>query len=176
MLSSEDVCCFAKTQMIHVLGDDIPQVFLAGGAYKSLIHHKPPRDLDIWAETEHSRQMLIKRLRGRGAEIAPSAGAQRFVVNDVLIDVSFQIERMEERLKRFDIGMSSIAVAFREGQMTSWIHPKALLSIRERTIHLIQCHQRLVLATLVRARRYAHDLNYQLLPDVERPCFARSKI
>ena len=167
MLTSTRVCSFAESQIRLFLGTIIPRTFLAGGAYKSIVNKRPPRDLDLWAETPSARTQLIERLRTTGTEIEASPGAQRFLVNRMLIEVSFQIETMDERLQRFDLGISAIAVAFRNGELHPWIHPQALSSVRDRRIYLIQCHQRLLLATLVRARRYAHDLDYSLPESLE---------
>jgi hypothetical protein len=159
----------ARALLTAPLGEDRPRVFLAGGAFKTLLHGRPPRDLDLWAETPADRARLVERLRARGAETRPAApGAERFVLAGQRIEVSFQVEEMEPRLARFDLGLSCIAVAFRGEDAVPLVHPRALASVARREVLLIAitCWQ-LALATLVRARRYAKDLDYRVSPDLE---------
>ena len=42
---------------------------LAGGCFKSLIHGRPPNDLDLWPASEEDRLSLIRELTACGAEI-----------------------------------------------------------------------------------------------------------
>jgi hypothetical protein len=167
-MNHEQVTSYATETLKKHIGSDIPRCFLAGGAYKTLINGHPPRDLDIWAETKEARKSLITIFRERGKELSPGRGADRFIVDSQLVEVSFQIEPMEERLARFDLGISCIAVVFRNQHPVSFIHPLALESIQHQEILLIQLsHPALALATLVRARRYAQDLGYTISKTVE---------
>lgn len=156
------MAAFAHETLTGALGGDLPQIFLAGGAFKTLLHGRPPRDLDLWAETPDDRACLVSRLLSRGAMLrAPSPGADRFSLAGREIEVSFQIEPMEPRLARFDLGLASVAVAFRGGGAVPLVHPRALESVERREILLVAItHWQLSLATLVRARRYAGDLGY----------------
>ena len=167
-LQKEQLIAFATQKLTTVLGSDIPQCFLAGGAYKTLIHGRPPRDLDIWPETIQARQQLLSLLGERGDPLPPAPGAERFLLPSGLVEVPFQIETMEKRLARFDLGLSCIAVVFREGRPHSFFHPLAQESIARQEILLIGlARSDLALATLVRARRYANDLNYSVPKGVE---------
>ncbi len=162
--SPERLIAFAEARLSPLLGPSFPPIFLAGGAFKTLLHGRPPRDLDLWAETPEARRQLLATLLERGASRLPAApGAERFLAGDQLVEVSFQIEAMEERLARFDLGLSCCAVVWRDGRPGTLVHPLALASIRARQILLIDlAHESLALATLVRARRYAADLGYEV--------------
>jgi hypothetical protein len=136
--SPERLIAFAEARLSPLLGPSFPPIFLAGGAFKTLLHGRPPRDLDLWAETPEARRQLLATLLERGASRLPAApGAERFLAGDQLVEVSFQIEAMEERLARFDLGLSCCAVVWRDGRPGTLVHPLALASIRARQILLI---------------------------------------
>ena len=42
---------------------------LAGGCFKSLIHGRPPNDLDLWPKSEEDRLTLIRHLTTCGAQV-----------------------------------------------------------------------------------------------------------
>ena len=167
-----EIIDFARAWIVRVLGKDTIlghlNFFLAGGIYKSLIHHRPPRDLDIWCEDDLSREALLQILNTRGKELQAAPGAQRFCIDELQVDVSFQIESMESRLKRFDLGLACIAVAFRKGRWIPYVHPLFYRSLLEQRLFLIQCHHNLALASLVRTRRYALDMGYERVQPIEK--------
>jgi hypothetical protein len=167
-LSPGRLLAFAQGEL-RLLGPAFPRFFLAGGAFKTLLHRRPPRDLDLWAESPEDRALLLDALLRHGARpLPPSPGAERFLAGERLVEVSFQIETMEERLARFDLALSCCAVAFRGGTPSAFCHPLALASVERREVLLLRlAHPSLALATLSRARRYAADLGYAVPPSLE---------
>ena len=163
---------FAQSWIDRIFTPDFNRIglrfFLAGGVYKSLVHKRPPRDLDFWCEDYDSRNRLIVFLRQRGRECTSSPGAQRFIVNDIKVEVSFQVEIMEARLERFDLGLACVAVAYRAGTWVSFVHPLFYQTLIENSLKLVQCHYSLALATIVRTRRYAQDMGYPLPQPIEK--------
>lgn len=173
-LSEEDVVAFARAELSGSLGEAPRGVFVAGGAFKALLHGRPPRDLDLWAESDEARSSLVAALSARGERLAPSRGADRFRAGGRLIDVSRQIEPLERRLERFDLGLSCVGVAFRTGGAVPLVHPLARASVAAREVLLVRIlYPDMALATLVRARRYADDLGYEVPASLEREVWAR---
>ncbi len=168
-LSPAALFAFAEGELRPLLGPSFPRFFLAGGAFKTLLHRRPPRDLDLWAETPDDRERLVASLLARGARpLPPAPGADRFLAGERLVEVSFQIEPMEARLARFDLGLSCCAVAFRGDAPLASCHPLALASVQQREVLLIRlAHPSLALATLSRARRYGADLDYTVPASLE---------
>ena len=93
--SKDVLISFAKKHMQEVFGTNIPPCYLAGGAYKSVLHHKPPNDLDIFAASTLERERLIYLLKRRFQELTPAPGAQRFLMNDCCLEVPYRVLEMD---------------------------------------------------------------------------------
>ena len=165
--STNELISFAKAQLHDVFGDAIPPCYLAGGAYKSLLHGKTVNDLDIFAQNQEEREQLIRFLRAHYLEISPSPGAERFFKDGLRIEIPFRVLEMERMLDRFDIGLSCVGVMVAPRYSHCIVHRSFYASIAQKKIHILRCHPHLVLATLVRIRRYAHELSYQLEDSTE---------
>lgn len=105
-----DVIEFAQREIAATVGlDSGARFFLAGGAFKSLLTGRPPRDLDLWAASERDRTLLIDALRARGAiAVDPRPFADAFDLAGRVVEIPHATEpdTLSERLARFDIGLS----------------------------------------------------------------------
>jgi broad specificity phosphatase PhoE len=169
-----DVIEFARREVAATVGlDTEARVFLAGGAFKSLLTGRPPRDLDLWAPSERDRCLLIEALRARGAQPAgPQPFADAFELAGRMIEISHKIEptTLPERLAHFDIGLSAVGVEHRpDGQWSAMVHPLAIESARRREVRLLKplVNWKYTLTTLERMRRYARELGFSVPSEEE---------
>ena len=168
-LADADVLEFARREIALTLGfDSGARFFMAGGAFKSLLTGRPPRDLDLWAPSERDRTLLIDALRVRGARSAgPRAFADAFEVAGRVVEVPHKIEpdTLSGRLARFDIGLSAVGVEHQpDGEWSVMVHPLALESVRRREVQLLKplVNWKYALTTLERMQRYALELGYSV--------------
>ncbi|TVT60776.1 MAG: histidine phosphatase family protein [Azoarcus sp. PHD] len=168
-LATGDVLEFARREIAATVGFDTgARFFLAGGAFKSLLTGRPPRDLDLWATSEHDRALLIDALRACGARIAgPRMFADAFEVAGRVVEIPHKTEpdTLAERLARFDIGLSAVGVEHRpDGEWSVMVHPIALESAVRREVRLLKplVNWKYALATLERMRRYAVELGFSV--------------
>ncbi|TXD39509.1 histidine phosphatase family protein [Lujinxingia vulgaris] len=116
-LTESDVIEFARREVAATIGlDSGARFFLAGGAFKSLITGRPPRDLDVWAPSARDRGLIIESLLARGARHTnPSAFSDVFELAGRVVEVPYKTEpeTLSERLARFDIGLSAVGVEHR---------------------------------------------------------------
>lgn len=173
-LADTDVIEFARREIAATVGMDTgARFFLAGGAFKSLLTGRPPRDLDLWAPSEHDRALLIDALRLRGARSAgPRVFAEAFEVAGRVVEVPYQAgpDSLNERLSLFDIGLSAVGVEHRpNGEWSVVVHPLALESVRRREVRLLKplVNWMYALTTLERMRRYALELDFSVPHDEE---------
>lgn len=173
-LSEVHVVEFARREVARTVGlDSGARFFLAGGAFKTLLTGRPPRDLDLWATSPADRERLIGSLLERGAE-AREAGpfADVFTINGRTVEVPHRVEpaELEERLGRFDIALSAVGVEHTsEGSWRAVIDPFATASVRTGQVLLLKplVNWKYALATLERAKRYADELDFVVPPDDE---------
>lgn len=165
-LSVPNVLAFAAAELDATVGLDFTgRVFLAGGAFKSLLHGRPPRDLDLWAPTNEDRALLIERLVSRGSSRRDRhAYAEVHAVAGREIEVPDRADppTLESRLARFDIALSAIGVELSAGNVRAVVNPLALASARRREILLLRplVNWKHALGTLARARRYAEEVGW----------------
>lgn len=164
---------FARREIAATVGLDSGARFsLAGGAFKSLITGRPPRDLDLWAPTERDRGLLLEALRARGAQTADARPfADAFEIGGRVVEVPHSTEHdsLDATLARFDIGLSAVGVEHRpDGEWLVSVHPLASASVRRREVRLLKplVNWKYALATLERMRRYAAELSFSV-PDAE---------
>jgi hypothetical protein len=167
-LQEADVVEFARREIAATVGfDSGARFFLAGGAFKSLLTGRPPRDLDLWAASERDRLLLVAALRARGAQpcgARPFADAFEIAGRVVEIPHRSECDTLSDRLARFDIAISAVGVEHRPHEEWSVIvHPLALESVRRREVLLLKplVNWRYALATLERMRRYAEELDFE---------------
>jgi len=165
--SKNDVIEFAKREIAATIGLDSPaRFFLAGGAFKSLITGKNPRDLDLWAPSIQDRQLLVQTLHKRGAKsLSGRPFADAFELADRIIELPHKVgpESLDERLALFDISVSAIGVEHHGNETWSaLIHPLAVKSLKQREVLLLKplVNWKYGLTTLERMRRYAVELSF----------------
>lgn len=168
-LDQADVIEFARREVARTVGlDSGARFFLAGGAFKSLITGRPPRDLDLWAPSTEDRLALIGALEQRGADRLPERPfADAFEIDGRIVEVPRKVEptSLEGRLGQFDIGLSAVGVEHRPGdKWSAIIHPLAMRSIQRREVLLLKplVNWKYALGTLERLRRYAIELQYSV--------------
>jgi hypothetical protein len=168
-LTEGNAVALARREVAATFGLDCPaRFFLAGGAFKTLLTGKPPRDLDIWAASAADRQVLEARLVARGAERLPEQPyTQGFRLNGRVIELPLHTEPnvLENRLARFDIALSAVGVEHTPtDEWRAVIHPLALASAAKRQVLLLDelLNWKHALASLVRLRSYASELGFEV--------------
>lgn len=164
-LTPERVRDFGLSTLRPLLGAFPGRVFLAGGAFKTLLHGRPPRDLDLWAPSAEDRRQLVDHLVARGAEPRP-----RHAYSDVLAYLGQEVEvpdaveppLLEDRLARFDLALSAVGVEWDAGRVRPSVHPLADEAVARREILLLRplVNWKHVLGTMARAHRYAAELGW----------------
>ena len=166
-LSKNDVIDFARREVAAAVGVNCDaRFFLAGGAFKTLLSGRKPKDLDLWAPSFLDRERLIHCLRKRGAsplESRPFADA--FKIAGRVIEVPHQVAPplLTQRLACFDLALSAVGVEHRpDGNWSAQVHPLAQQSVLKREVLLLKplVNWEFALTTLERMRRYAMELNY----------------
>lgn len=167
-LSEGDVVSFARREVAATVGLDCPaRFFLAGGAFKTLLTGRPPRDLDLWAPSLDDRALLKRALLDRGAEPLPKQPySESFRLGPRVVELPLKTEpaTLEERLQHFDLALSAIGAEHRPRD--SWravIHPLAHASVARRQVLLLDelPNWKHSLGSLERMRRYAAELGYE---------------
>ena len=164
-LDERSVVDFARREVARTIGPGCnARFFLAGGAFKTLLTGRPPRDLDLWAPSVRDRELVLSALTGRGArrlDDRPFAGA--FEIDGRIVEVPHKTDpdTLVGRLARFDIALSAVGVEHRPGD--GWravVHPLARTSIERRQVLLLKplVNWKWALTTLERMRRYASEL------------------
>jgi hypothetical protein len=172
-LSEDAVLMFAATELEATVGLDFEgRVYLAGGAYKTLLHGRPPRDLDLWSPTPEDRSLLLARLEDRGAarlERHPYADVFSLAGRELEVPDRADTPTLESRLDRFDIALSAVGVELSNGRLRAVVHPRAHASVARRHVLLLSplVNWRHALGTLTRARRYAEELGWTVPAEEE---------
>ena len=166
MLTLDNVRDFAVEQFSRTIGLNYPEpVFLVGGAFKTILHEKAPRDMDFFVPGDENRTKLISHLIKRGAKHDHSRPfGDLFTMDNLKIDVPLKTSpfTLEERLARCDLGLSAIGAEMIAGNVRSLISPWAWYSARRRKIFIIKplVNKDYCLSTLSRAMRYADELEW----------------
>lgn len=162
-----DVIEFARREVARTVGlDSGARFFLAGGAFKSLVTGRPPRDLDLWAPSVDDRKLLVEALARRGARHLPARPfADAFEIAGRVVEVPHKTSpyTLEGRLAHFDLALSAIGAEHRPGDAWSaCIHDLARVSVKLRTVLLLKplVNWKYALTTLERMRRYAAELDF----------------
>lgn len=173
-LNERSVIDFARREVARTVGTACDaRFFLAGGAYKSLLTGRPPRDLDLWAPSMQDREMLISALAIRGASrLDCRPFADSFEIGGRMVEVSHraEYETLEALLARFDIALSAIGAEHQPRDLwTAIVHPLARESAERQEVLLLKplVNWKYALATLERLRRYALELGYHVPPEEE---------
>lgn len=166
-LCPQAVVEFARREVARTIGlHSGARFFLAGGAFKSLLTGREPRDLDIWAPSAGDRERVILALLGNGGHMLPATPfADVFAIAGRVVEVPTKTapDTLAARLARFDLGLAAIGAEHRPGdQWTAIVAPKALESVRRQEVLLLDelPNWRHSLASLERMRRYAVELGF----------------
>jgi hypothetical protein len=166
-LAVSELIEFARRELAATVGlDSGARFFLAGGAFKTLLSGRAPRDLDLWAPSELDRQLLLQALRERGAHpLSARPFADAFELFGRLIEIPHDREAptLQQRLAQFDIALSAVGVEHRPHEKWSAIiHPLAEESVRRQQVLLLKplVNWKYALVTLERMRRYAVELGF----------------
>lgn len=173
-LTEEAVARCGEAMLREVLGAGFDgEVFLAGGAFRTLLTGRRPRDLDLWAPDDATRVALTAWLMERGASLErdhpPFQTAFRCGPHTVDVPYAVGTTRLVERLARFDLGLSAIGVTWRRGRVVeAVVDPCALRSVETRAVWLLRPLRNVsyLLNTLERAHRYGRELGFEV-PDEE---------
>lgn len=173
-LVETDVVELARREIAATLGLDTgARFFLAGGAFKTLLAGRPPRDLDVWAPSARDREVLVTALTRRGAHRLPDRPfADAFAIADRVVEIPHNVEpaTLEARLARFDLALSAVGVEHRpDDQWRACIHPLARTSRERRQVLLLKplVNWKYALTTLERMRRYAAELAFAIPAEEE---------
>jgi len=173
-LIEPDVIELARREIAATIGlDSGARFFLAGGAFKTLLSGRAPRDLDLRAPSELDRSRVLQALRARGARpLSARPFADAFELADRVIEVPHKVEppTLQERLAHFDIALSAVGVEHRPcDDWSASIHPLAQESVRRREVLLLKplVNWKYALATLERMRRYSLELGFTVPPEEE---------
>ena len=173
-LAEQDVLEFARREIAATVGlDSGARFFLVGGAFKTLLSGRAPRDLDLWAPSAADRRRLVGKLNERSCRpSSPQPFADAFEIAGRVVELAHNAEppTLPERLARADIALSAIGVEHGpDGQWSAMIHPLAEESVRRREVLLLKplVNWKYALATLERMRRYATELGFTVPAEEE---------
>ncbi|NRD67360.1 hypothetical protein HRD49_37045 [Corallococcus exiguus] len=168
-LAPDSVIAFARDQLAPIVSRAFPgRFFLAGGAFKTLLHGRSPHDLDLWPATLQDRQALLLHLEALGAVLLddnpPFQTTFQFSGQRLEVAHDCTPASLEERLSRFDLGLSAIGVEYAEGRWRGYVHSFASESHQRREVLLLRplTNWKYLLATLERLRRYGEELGYRV--------------
>ncbi len=175
-LTAKDVIGLARREVAATVGLDCQaRFFLAGGAFKSLLTGRPPRDLDVWAASASDRDAIVRSLIARGAERLPETPYnQPFRIAGRIVELPFKVDAtsLEDRLMRFDLALSAVGVEHSPNdRWRAWIHPLAHESVALRRVLLLPELKNWLhcLTSIERLRRCTEQLNFEsALPEENR--------
>lgn len=167
MLHEERVLELARGWLDAILPPDYPgQFFLAGGAFKTALHGRPPHDLDLWPSSDAGRESLLAALRAHGAVVVRENPPYQTVLRNgpQVVEVACKCEPavLRERLERADLGLAAVGVEWRAGRLRAEIHPLATTSAAAHEVRIMRpvMNWKYALATIERGRRYAKELGF----------------
>src|SRR5215218_11193070 len=173
-MTGDTLVRFARSRLEPVLGDNPgARFFLAGGAFKSILHGRPPRDLDLWPATLRDRQCLEESLLREGARLDRHNPPFQtsYTTRGGLVEVAHDLSAatLEERIAGSDLALSAIGVEHREGDWRGLAHPRAHASIRRKQVLLLWplANWKYALATVERMHRYAQELGFTVPEEEE---------
>lgn len=173
-LAQSQVLAFGK-QILDCLmpARILGRVFLVGGAYKTLIHGRAPRDLDLFCADSASRDEILAALRTRGARpLRDNPPYQTMLsLGEHVVEVSYDTTQptLQARLACSDLALSAIGCERSSMEDRAIVHPLAAASLARRQILLLKplVNWKYALYTLERMHRYAQELAFTLPPEEE---------
>lgn len=149
------------------------RLFLVGGLYKTLLHGRAPRDLDLFCADDASRAALLSALRVRGAQTVHDNPPYQvaLTLDGIPIDVAYDTTHssLEEWNASCDLALSAVGCELSPDGCRAAVHPLALQSIARREVLLIRplVNWKYALYTLERMYRYAAELGFSVPSEEE---------
>ncbi len=151
---------------------------IAGGAFKTLITGKLPRDIDIWPYLPEDRTLMIgSLLKGRGFLHRNGPFTETFSLRsfDVEINKKTVGRDVGDILERFDIGLSAVGIEFipsgdgETGEYRLMIRPEFWENLNNKELSFIKPLKNWPFAftCLERIRRQNRELGFKLPPAEE---------
>jgi len=171
-LVTESVVDFARKQISAILPTSFRGRFsLAGGCFKTLLHGRPPNDLDLWPASASDRDSLLQALQNHGAEVVCKSEFNTLLRHPakVMIEVTIKCPpSVQACVAEFDLQLSCIGVEYADGDIIdSYIFPdvdSGVTACEVRTVpRLSSMPYRL--GTLKRLQHYADELAFSVPPD-----------
>jgi hypothetical protein len=167
MLDEKQIIDVAHKWLKEILPNGMNgRFFLAGGAFKSVVHGEHPYDLDLWPTSPNDRKMLLEVLYSSGSQLIRDNDPYQTVlyINGHHVEIVYSVTptKLEERLCKFDLAMSAIGIEYDRGTISCCIHPLAHQSVNRKEILLLKplINWKYALVTLERMRRYAKELEF----------------
>lgn len=141
-------------------------VALAGGAFRSVVHGGPVRDLDLWFPDPEGLARARLCLLQQGAGLVADRPPYQCIleVRETPVDLVYNVHPtdLHALFASFDLGPAMMGVWRQEGVTTALIHPLARASYEARTVRVNRdyTNQKYVLVTLVRLARYAREMGF----------------
>lgn len=169
-LSKEDVLALAKREIATTIGLRCKaRFYLVGGVFKSLLNGKPPHDLDLYAATEHDRQLLLQHLHlldKKQKTHREKDYTDIFTLKGRDIEVKKFVKpthaTLEGVISGFDLVLASIGVEHRGfNKWNVYVHPQAWSSYTKGKVLLREDLQnpKHLCSTIVRLQCYAYELD-----------------
>jgi hypothetical protein len=172
--AQDSLLSYGRSWLRLLLGADYAgAVFLVGGVFKTLIHGRPPRDVDLWAPGEVMRGGLVETLLRRGAiRVRDNPPFQEvFSLAGHRIEVSYDTRHrsLESLLGHVDLALSAVGYEHLQGVERCYHHPLAMQSVLQRRILLLKplVNWKYALYTLERMHRYGEELGFEVPPEEE---------
>ena len=169
-ITPEGVRSFVEKYIEIILPDGFQgRFFLAGGCFKSLIHGKEPKDLDLWPASSEDRAFLLNSLQSQGSIFVEHGQFNTILKNPALpfhLEVTCKCPNsIEECVADFDIELSCVAAEYSDGIIEGiYIHPGVADCIEFQEIRAVS---RLLptaysLRTLERLENYGKELGFHV--------------
>jgi len=158
------------------------EIFLCGGAFKPLFDERLKiNDLDLWVRNRKERERLVAALIDGGAELVHDfvPYCMKFMKDGQAIEITYHNVKdggIPDIVGGFDLGLSAIGAAYRDGAIREvYISDALKKTLEEKTVLLQNSyiprvreqHPVSLLATVDRMLKFADDIGYSVDPAAE---------
>jgi hypothetical protein len=169
-LARRSVADFARQELNLILPNKFGgRFFLAGGAFKSLIHGESPHDLDLWPASESDRILLLAALEEQGCtKVEDGPFNSKLVHNRSRRKVEVTIKcfsTMMSCISQFDLNLSCIACEYNGGEVVDTYVTQGAIDdvlLSEITVVTELFRHEYNLQTIGRIDRYAGELGFSV--------------
>eukprot|EP01043_Picozoa_sp_COSAG02_P016630 COSAG02_NODE_736_length_17865_cov_9.190420_10_plen_488_part_00 len=156
---------FAQHQMKMVLPHGFDgRMYLAGGCFKTLVHGKPPADLDLWPASSDDRDKLMQALQEQGSTLIEHGEFNSTFASSQQIRIEVTVKcfaSLEACVSEFDLALSCVGAEYTGCEIVDVrVSPEAKSGMQAREVRLVQNWYKHAynLRTLDRLQRYATEL------------------